>query len=157
MKHIIGILLVFIGSLLLAVYSCVVLCFDQVREAWAKVMSAELSEEAVVREAQQRAELLCHRSSEGRAQLEEARREKQRMTAEYEGLAKQDWPGGPSGDHPDFVPGALPFDGNLLIFPWLLNDFKRLENSNGLFPTCCPARPSVSSFLIGRLNMHIFR
>ena len=41
LKHIIGILLVFIGSLLLAVYSCVVLCFDQVREAWAKVMSAE--------------------------------------------------------------------------------------------------------------------
>eukprot|EP00435_Cladocopium_sp_Y103_P073978 s92_g46.t1 len=62
----------------------------EVREAWAKVMSAELSEEAVVREAQQRAELLCHRSSEGRAQLEEARREKQRMTAEYEGLAKQE-------------------------------------------------------------------
>ena len=69
------------------------------REAWAKVMSAELSEAAVVREAQQRAELLCHRSSEGRAQLEEARREKQRMTAEYEGLAKQDMPGSDPGTH----------------------------------------------------------
>ncbi len=60
------------------------------REAWAKVLTAELSEELVVREAQQRAELLSHKNLEEKAHLEEAKREKQRMSSEYQALAKQE-------------------------------------------------------------------
>lgn len=65
----------------------------QVREAWAKVLTAELSEEMVVREAQQRAELLSHENLEEKVHLEEAKREKQRMSSEYQALAKQEWVG----------------------------------------------------------------
>ena len=60
------------------------------REAWAKVLTAELSEELVVREAQQRAELLSHENLEEKVHLEEAKREKQRMSSEYQALAKQE-------------------------------------------------------------------